>query len=289
MNYRGLGNTDLKVSEIGLGTEYLLRQPKQTVSSVIKLAINSGINYFDILFNVTDYVKNIGAAIKDCRENVILTCHIGTVEHNEKPKRNRNLEECEHAFLKTMSNLDTDYIDIVNIQFVKEKEFEAIINPGGLLELAFKLQKEEKVRYIGISTHSTSIGLKAIESDFFDMIMNPINVVNDSMEGRKTFLDKCKKENIGLVAIKPFAGGKLLQKDRTVYIAKYQTGGKSLRTKIPPYVCSAMCINYVLSQVGVSTTIPGVSNLNELKNLLTFLTATDEEKDFSALVRDIKG
>jgi aryl-alcohol dehydrogenase-like predicted oxidoreductase len=131
------------------------------------------------------------------------------------------------------------------------------------------------------------VGLKAIESGCFDMIMYPINIVNDSMEERKTFLEKCNEENIGLVAIKPFAGGKLLQKNRTVQIAKYQTGGISLKTKIPPYVCSVKCINYVLSQVGVSITIPGVSNLNELNEILTFITATDGDKDYKTLVKDI--
>ncbi|MFX1480150.1 MAG: aldo/keto reductase [Promethearchaeota archaeon] len=287
MNYRALGNTGLKVSELGLGTEHLYKQPKQTVISVIQKAIKHDFNYIDIVFNVSNYVQNIGAAIKGCRENVILTCHLGSVEQDGKPRRTRNLKACEKAFLHTMSNLHTEYIDIVNIQFVKENEFKAILKPGGLIDLALKLQKEEKVRYISLSTHDTSVGIKAIESGNFDMIMYPVNVVNDSMEGRRTLLEKCKKKNIGLVAIKPFAGGKLLQKNRTVNIAKYQTGGISLKTKIPPYVCPAKCINYILVQVGISTTIPGVSNLEELNEILTFFTATDEEKDFSALVKAI--
>ena len=50
MKLRTLGRTGLEVSEIGLGTEYLLRQPTKIVRSVIQEAIENGINYFDIVF-----------------------------------------------------------------------------------------------------------------------------------------------------------------------------------------------------------------------------------------------
>lgn len=288
MKLRALGNTGLKVSEIGLGTEYLFRQPKNIVSSVILEAIRNGVNYFDIVFNVSKYIENISVAIKDYRDEIILTCHLGSIEEDGKVRRSRNTVECERTFFNTLSKFGKGYIDIVNLQFVKEKEYDSIIAPGGLLDIAKKLKKEGKAKFIGLSTHSISIGQKAVKSGNFDIIMNQVNIVNDSMPGRENFLKTCKKEGVGLVAIKPFAGGKLLQSNRTVYIAKYQTGGINLKKKIPKDITPIKCLNYTLSQTGVSTTIPGVKNIQELKENLAFLNASDEDKDFSTLLKEFK-
>lgn len=288
MKKRKLGKTGLEVSEIGLGTEHLYGQPKKTVISVIHEAIENGINYFDIVFNGSNYIDNISAAIKEYRDEIILTCHLGSVEQEGKVRRTRNIQECEQAFLNTVSKFGKGYIDVVNLQFVKEKEYESIIAPRGLLDLAKKLQQEKKVRFIGISTHSISIGQKAVKNGHFDMIMNQVNILNDSMPGREDFLETCRKERVGLVAIKPFARGKLLQRNRTVYIAKYQSGGISLKKKIPGNITPIKCLNYVLSQTGVSTTIPGVKNVQELKENLDYLNASDKEKEFATIIEDFK-
>jgi len=288
MKFRTLGRTNLEVSEIGLGTEYLFRQPKKTVISVLLEAIKNGINYFDIVFNVSEYIDNICTAIKDYRDEIIITCHLGSVEEDGRVRRTRNIKDCERTFLKNLPKFGKDYIDIVNLQFVKEKEYESIIAPGGLLDLAKKFQKEGKAKFIGISTHNASIGQKAVKSGYFDMIMNQINMVNHKMKERESFLNTCRKENIGLVAIKPFAGGKLLQRNRTVSIAKYQSGGISLKKKIPIDISPIKCLNYTLSQIGVSTTVPGVKDVQELKEILAYTNASDEEKDYSTLIKNFE-
>ena len=286
MKLRVLGTTGLKVSEIGLGTEYLYRQPRETVISVIQEAIKNGINYFDIVFNVSNYIENISAAIKDNRDEVKIACHLGSVEYDGKVRRTRNIKDCEKTILNTLILLKRDHIDIINLQFVKEKEYDSLIAMGGLLDLAKKLQKEGKAKFIGISTHSNSIGLKAAKSGHFDVIMHQINIANNAISEREDFLKACVKNKIGLVAIKPFAGGKLLQTNRTVTIAKYQTGGISLKKKIPKSITPIQCLNYTLSQTGVSTTVPGVKNIQELYEILAFLNASDEEKDFSTLLKE---
>ncbi|MFX1379174.1 MAG: aldo/keto reductase [Promethearchaeota archaeon] len=285
MNMRTLGRTGLEVSEIGLGTEYLLRQSKKTIVSVIREAIENGINYFDIVFNVSEYIDNICAGIKDYRDEVILTSHLGSVEQNGRVRRTRNIKDCENTFLKTLLKFANGFIDIVNLQFVKESEFEKIIAPGGLLDLAQKLQEEGKAQFIGISTHNASVGQKAAKDGHFDMIMNQINILNHNMKERESFLNTCKEENIGVVAIKPFAGGKLLQRNRTVNIAKYQSGGISLKKKIPKDISPIKCLNYTLSQIGVSTTVPGVKNVQELREILAYMNVSEEEKDYTALIK----
>ncbi|MCK4636705.1 MAG: aldo/keto reductase [Methanomicrobia archaeon] len=288
MKYRNLGKTGLDVSEIGLGTEYLNRQPRETVVSVVRKAVESGVNYFDLVFNFPEYLDNFGAAFKGLRDKVILTHHIGSAEKNGRYRKTRKPKECEEIFLETLSRLDIDYIDVANLHFVKkEKEYNEVIAKG-VLDLAVRLKEEGKARFVGISTHDVSVATKAAKSGKIDVIMIQINMANNAMLGRNEMLAACAKEGVGLVAMKPFAGGKLLQRNKTVTIAKYQTAGISLKKKISPSITPVQCISYVLSQVGVSTVVPGVKNVEELDATLTYLNATDEEKDFSALITDFK-
>ncbi len=76
MHYRSLGRPRLKVSEIGLGTEYLNRKSRDCVRSIIHEAIKAGINYYDIVFAFPDYRDNLGDAFRDYRKKVILCGHI---------------------------------------------------------------------------------------------------------------------------------------------------------------------------------------------------------------------
>jgi len=288
MKFRTLGRTGLKVSEIGLGTEYLFRQPRKIVINVIQEAIKNGINYFDIVFNISDYIDNISNALKAYTDDIILTCHLGSLDEDGRVRRSHNIRKCEQTFLNSLSKFGKEFIDIVNLQFIKEKEYDSVVAPGGLLDLAKKLKEEGKAKFIGISTHNIAIGQKAAKSGYFDMIMNQVSFANNSMVKREEFLKTCRDKNIGVIAIKPFAGGKLLQRNRTVSIAKYQTGGLSLKKKIPQDITPIKCLNYVLSQLGVSTTIPGVKNVRELMEIIAYVNASDEEKDYSTIIKEFE-
>jgi predicted aldo/keto reductase-like oxidoreductase len=288
MKYRTLGRTGFKTSIIGLGTEYLHKQPKETVNTVIRTAIDNGINYIDLVFSFPQFLENIGSALKGYRDNVFLAVHLGSAEKNGQYKKTRNIKECESAFSDSLSYLGTDYADIVNIHFVKtKKEYDAILS-AGIIDLAQKLKDDNKAQYIGMSTHDSNAAIAAAESGLVDTIMIQVNVANNAMPYRDEMLAICAKNKVGVVAMKPFAGGKLLQKNRTVHIAKYQTGGTSLKRKIPPDITPVQCVSYVLSQVGVCTTVPGVKNEEELKSVLQYIDAPPEEKDFSSIITSFK-
>lgn len=289
MEYRKFGNTGLDVSVIGLGTEYLHKQSRETVISVIQRAIDSGVNYVDLVFNFSELIENIAAGIASKRDNLILTGHLGSGEKNGGYYKTRKANECEEIFNSLLYKLNTDYIDVANLHFVKnQKEYDTVKAKGGVLDLALRLKEAGKARLVGISTHDTSVAIQAAESGKIDVIMIQVNMANNAMLGRNEMLATCAREGIGLVAMKVFAGGKLLQRNRTVNIAAYQTGGKGLKKKISPLITPVQCISYSLSQMGVCTVVPGAKSVNELNESLDYLNANDEEKDFSALMVDFK-
>jgi len=90
------------------------------------------------------------------------------------------------------------------------------------------------------------------------------------MPGRKEVLEACLRNDVGIVAMKIFAGGRFFNK---------QTG-------IP--LTPVQCISYVLSEKTVSTALTGVKNLRELNDNLQYLSATTKEKAFSSIVSNFQ-
>ncbi len=284
MKFKELGKTGLKVSEIGIGTEHLFPESKGTIVDVIHHAIKNKINYIDILFSVKEYLEKLAYAIKDHRDQLIITGHIGTKDNNGRFQKTRKVEECKLEFLKMLDILDIDYVDIINIQFVTLKDLPKIYNKGGLFELASSFQEEGKAKFIGLSTHNASIAIQAADSGKFDMIMFPFNLANHNLPHRDELLAICLKKRIGLVAIKPFAGGKLMMRNRTINISKYQTGGISLKRKIPKELTSSQCINYVNSLNGVSIVLAGVKSVDELRENLKYSNPQEIKRDLSSMI-----
>ncbi len=271
MKTRRLGKTGLDVSMIGLGTEYLNKRSRETVVSVIHEAIDSGVNYFDLVFTFSEYLDNLAAAFKGQRDKLMIAGHLGSGEENGNYRKTRDVKECEGLFFKMLSRLHTDYIDVLFLQFVDEEDdYKKVMGPGGLLELALRFQQEEKARFIALSSHNVPIALKAVESGQIDVLMFSINLASDTVSEEKELFNACASRDLGLVAMKSFAGGKLLQKGDSKPVTPVQ------------------CISYALSQIGVSTVVPGVKNVGELKAALYFLDATSEEKDFSSAISEFR-
>jgi predicted aldo/keto reductase-like oxidoreductase len=289
MEFRKLGRTNLDVSVIGLGTEHLNKQSRETVVTVIQEAIERGVNYFDLLFAFHEYLDNMNAAFTGRRDRVVLTGHLGSTETDGQYHKTRSVKTSETFFLDFLSRLGTDYVDVLFLHnFNSVKDYDSVMQPRGLLGLAQRFQQEGKARSIGISTHSIEVAQKAVESGEIDVLMLPINMATNAVPGKKALLKACAAHDVGVAAMKPFAGGKLLSDQRTVRIPKYQTGGSALKLKKPEPITPIQCLSYVLSQVGVCTAVPGCKNLEQLSAALAYLGATGEERDFSALLSDFQ-
>jgi len=78
MKYVQLGNTSLKVSEIGIGTEHLGRCSQKVIDSVFKHSVESGFNYFDILTGSEIQRDKFGEAIKGIRDKIIIAVHFNS-------------------------------------------------------------------------------------------------------------------------------------------------------------------------------------------------------------------
>jgi predicted aldo/keto reductase-like oxidoreductase len=285
MKYQALGRTGLQVSIIGIGTEHLHGHSQETSVSVLREAVERGVNYFDLPFSLAGFVDNMGAAFQGLRERVLLTAHLGSTEKNGQYSKSRSARRCETFFLDFLSGLGTDYVDVLFLHnFNSVKDWDRIAGPGGVLELAQRLRKEGRARFIGISGHYPDVIESAIESGLVDLIMFPVNLFSHALPGRKELLALSKSREIGVVAMKPFGGGRLLTKRGAYRVPKYQTGGITYQARITAETTPAQCLSYVLAQVGVSMALPGVKSNAELAAALHVLEASEAERDFSSLL-----
>jgi uncharacterized protein len=290
MIIRELGKSGIKVGEIGLGTEHLKSANPKTVKTIVDTAVEAGINYFDVIFNLPGYLTSFGEAFKPYRSRLVLASHIGSSERNGQYYKSRNVVECEKTFNQTLKALGTDYIDVANVHYVKDmKEYREVLKPNGVVDFAEQLKHKGKARLLGISTHDTQVVIDASESGRFDVVTFHVNFANNALPKRNESLAACAKNSVGVVAMKPFAGGTLLMNNSTVRISAIRKGGgKTVKLAIPQNMTPIRCLSYTLAQIGVSTALPGVSNLNELKQILTYREASAEEKDYSHILEGFK-
>jgi uncharacterized protein len=288
LEYRKLGRTGLDVSVIGLGgAHYMQILPQKSVLSIVQEALDNGINYID-LYSANPYVRDkIGLALKGKRENAIVAAHLGVSEKHGQYCRTRDEGECRKFFIDFLSRLRTDWVDILLLHFVDlESDYENAFN-GGMLQLAQKYRSEGKTRFVGMSSHNLDVSLKAVKSGQIDVLMYPINITNHAMPDRQKLLNTCITEKVGLVAMKPFAGGTLLQRSASVFTDTLSSGWRSFHRNQAISGTPIQCISYVLSQAGVSTVVPGIKSAAELQATLRFLNASSEEKSFDSLVKTL--
>jgi predicted aldo/keto reductase-like oxidoreductase len=275
----------LDVSAIGLGTEYLKGQSRETVVSVVREAIEQGVSYLDLVFSFPEYLDNIGAALQGHRDRIVLTGHLGSGEKDGQYRKTRSLKKSEAHFLDLLARLGTDCVDVLFLHNCdRQKDYDKLMAPNGILGLAQRLREEGKARFLGFSGHSVTTALQAIESGVVDVLMFPVNLAANAVPGKRDLLQACVAHSVGLVAMKPYAGGKLLNKDRTVRMSHYHMGGEAIKLRKQSPITPVQCLSYALSQVGVSVVLPGCADREQLAAALAYLDASGGARDFSTLL-----
>ena len=179
MNYRTLGRTGIKVSEIGLGSEAFVNQTVEYGVDLINAAIDAGVNYFD-LYNPEPYIRDaFGKAMEGRREKFVMQAHLCSAWIDGQYKRTRNMDEVKPAFADLLTRLRTDYIDMGMIHYVDEqKDFDEVMG-GPVIEFAKEQKAAGHIKHIGMSTHNPRIGIQAVKSGVIDVIMFSVNPAYD--------------------------------------------------------------------------------------------------------------
>jgi predicted aldo/keto reductase-like oxidoreductase len=150
-------------------------------SESVKLAIDSGINYFDVAPSYGDAEVKLGPALEQYRKDVFLAC--------KTTQRSKN--EATAELEKSLKNLRTDHFDLYQFHAVTTiEDVEKIFSQGGAMEAYQEAKKAGKIRFIGFSAHSVEAAMAMMDRYDFDTILYPVNYVTWFLKGqnRKTWV-----------------------------------------------------------------------------------------------------
>ncbi len=179
MNYRELGNTGLKISEIGMGCEGFFEEDCNMTMKLFDYAEAHGINYFDLYASDPKMRAAVGNALQGRREKFFIQSHICSIWKNGQYLRSRNPEEVKAGFEESLKLLQTDYIDVGMIHYCDSlKDYDDIIDKG-ILDYARDLKSKGIIHHIGLSSHNPQVALKAVESGHIEVLMFSVNPCYD--------------------------------------------------------------------------------------------------------------
>ena len=211
--YRTLGNTDEKVSCVGLGGYHLARQSDvQESVRIIRTGLDEGINFLDNCwdYNGGESEIRMGRALQDgYRQKAFLMTKI---DSRTKQGAAKQIDE-------SLRRLQTDHVDLLQFhEVIRDTDPDAIFAANGGMEAAVAAKQKGKLRYIGFTGHkSPEIHLKMLDTAFahkftFNSVQMPLNVMDahyDSFE--KLVLPVLLAHNIGVLGMKPMGDGLILQ------------------------------------------------------------------------------
>ena len=286
----------MSASIIGLGAEHLDFKPYEVIEPVINTALDNGVNIIDLFMPGEEVRKNIGRVLAGRRDKVLIQGHIGSTNINEQYDRSRDLKSIKKYFEDLLRCLNTDYIDFGMLFFIdSEKDFTDIFE-GDSLPYALELKKKGIIRGIGASSHNPIMARKVVESGYVDLIMFSINPVFDMVPAATDALNYLGEAEFNFEkSLDPDRAALYrLCEQRGVAITVMKTlgAGKLLSPKFSPFarpLTAAQCIHYALTRPAVASALIGCSTPEQVKEAVNYLNVSEEERDYSALIRDFQG
>lgn len=277
MQYRELPHGGEKISVIGLGMGSIHEGSESEIEEMLKLAFESGVNYFDMAASEAKPYPCYARAFEGQREKVYLQMHFGAVYDGGKYGWTRDLKKIRRTFESQLDMLHTDYTDMGFVHCIDEmNDYEKIMS-GGIWDYMKSLKENGVIRHLGLSSHDPEIIRRFLDTGLIDMVMFSINPAYDYSTGdygigtasdRGALYRECESAGVGISVMKPFGGGQLLNEKTSPF--------KQALTK-------TQCIRYALDRPAVLTVLPGVRNSQDLRDVLTYLDASEEEQDYSVI------
>ena len=283
MRYRRMGKTGLMISEISLGGHWRTREgarywgdfpgdvPPPDVQrdreDVVGRAIDLGVNYVDITTPAEATVY--GTVLKALGERM----YVGYSDYILciRNPANRTPDKIMLEIDEGLRRLKMDCMDIFRPQALTDgnhtdDEIKVVI------ETAMKAKEQGKIRHLGMSSHSREFHMRVMEGfPEFEMLIFPYTPISEPDEVHGVF-PMAKAKDVGLVTIKPFAGGALFRsiKRRGETVADMEV--------------AALSVKKIIQNEYLTCCVPGMTTIDELENNLMVrsqprrLSQAEEEK-----------
>jgi len=247
MQYREIGSTGIRVSEIGFGTGdnagLMVKGTPEEMERAVARAIELGVNYFDCS---PDYGKgvaetNLGRILKKLGARPLITTKIEVGPQNKDDIPGRVLQSIDESLARLQVD-HVDFLEIHNAPAAQHKPateetvrkqgpdsfgppwiplvLDDYIGPKGALGALEKLRGEGKVRFFGFACEHAEVDAakKVLDSGHFSIINVWLNLMNPTSGWPKPaglsvdydygqLIDYAAAHGAGVAVIRPLAGG----------------------------------------------------------------------------------
>ena len=311
MDYRNLGQTDLKVSELCLGTmQFGWTADEATSLDILSAAHNAGINFIDTADIYSRWATGNPGGVAETiigkwmkhnkipRDQVIIATKVRGKMGDGPKDEGLSRVHIFQAVEDSLNRLQTDCIDLYQAHWYDEN------TPIEETLSAFDdLMHQGKVRYIGCSNYPSWRLMQALwVSDKqklvrYDVLQPHYHMVHRA-EFERELADICRIYGLGVIPYSPLAGGfltgkyrpgmEIMQSERARGAQRYSTErnwavldriqaiGKEKGDHSP----SQIALAWLLSDPLITSPIIGPRNLDQLRDNLgaVGLRLTGEEK-----------
>ena len=285
MKYRQLGNTGITVSEIGFGawgiggltagrSSYGPTDDDES-KRALKTAFEQGITYYDTsdIYGYGHSEELIGDALGSVRDKIVIASKVGFLEHlgpqDFSPTHVRTSLE------QSLKRLRTDYIDLYQLH---DPDIDMLVNDPSILATFGALQKEGKVRSVGISVKGPDEGVRVIRELNTAVIQINLNMI-DHRAIENGLLGLAKKKSVGIIARTPLCFGFLSDRKVKQFHPRDHRTSRPLEqlkrwesaqdlfgsmNKGRSRTFAQLALQFCLSFPAVSTVIPGMLKVSEV-------------------------
>jgi aryl-alcohol dehydrogenase-like predicted oxidoreductase len=309
MQYRTLGQTGLKVSEISFGawaiggtSEAAGEQwgwgetPERDAIAAVRRALDLGVNFFDTadVYGNGRSEEILGKALSSDWSKALVASKVGNVVRNgvggKDWSRSHIIRSCEQS----LKRLNKDVIDLYQLHNPDEHD----IRNGDWPDTLDLLQKQGKIRWYGISVFLPEEAMAVLERGKGHVIQLAYNALRLEME--QTVLPLAQQKNVGIIARVPLYYGILAGKfkpDSTFPQDDHRSHTlppETMRELVPradrlrelahiaPGDSTAFgqwSLKFILANPAVSTVIPGARNPQQAeKNCAASGTALPQDQ-----------
>lgn len=289
MEYRKLPKGNENIGIIGLGLGNIHTSSEAVVEETVRYAVEQNVNLYDLCCGTIGTFQAFGRAIRGSRETIYTQMHFGATYPRDRYEFSRNDDEMKRSFDKVLNAIGTDYTDFGFVHCIDEDaDLRHVLRTGGIFDYMVRLKEQGVIRHLGCSSHTVHIARAFLDTDEIDSLMFSINPVYDytgtgygetgnALE-RMAFYREAEAKGVGIVVMKPFAGGQLLD---------------ARRSPLGVGLSHAQCFQYALDKPGVVCVLPGVGNVDDVKTALTYFDTAEDERDYaeigSAVPKDLNG
>jgi len=251
MKLRAFGNTDLKVSEFGLGCARIggiFQGDSRGFENLLAAAADFGINFFDTadMYSQGESEVLVGRAFKKQRSRVIIASKAGyclpsrrrfaarlkpvlrpvikllKLRRDRLPSGTRGAlsQDFSPAYLRqaiegSLRRLRTDYLDVFQLHSVPLE----VVERGEWEPVLEDLRRSGKLRYYGISCDVLEAGLAGLSYGGVSSVQCVLNLLEQG--SAQELIPQARSRGVGIIARECLANGLLIKPEGAIDLSGY--------------------------------------------------------------------